>query len=186
MHRRELLRLLGGASAIAGLAPADLLALGRATHEGLGRADALPRFFDIHQLHTVAAAGDRIIPETDTPGAMAAECERFTERIVADHYDEPRQRRFLQGLVDLDRRASRANQVLFVDCTPDQQDAVLAAVEADAYALRQDGADSFWRDLKYLTIYGYYTSEIGIREELRTPIIPGHFEGCMPIADGAR
>ncbi len=186
MHRRELLRLLGGVSLIASFTPDDLLALGRSTHRRLASADALPRFFDMHQLHTVAAAGDRIIPETDSPGARAAECERFTERIVADHYDAPRQRRFVQGLVDLDRRASRTNQRLFVACTPAEQDAVLAAVEADAYAAREDGGDSFWRDLKYLTIYGYYTSEIGIREELRTPLVPGHFDGCMTITEGAR
>jgi hypothetical protein len=183
MQRRELLRLLGSASLIAGLAPDDLLAFGRQTHAVLARDPAGPGFFDMHQLHTVAAAGDRIIPDTETPGAMVAECQRFTELIVADHYDVQRQQRFLDGLVNLDQRASRAHQRLFIDCGAGDMDGILSAVEADAYLASDDGGDSFWHDLKYLTIYGYYTSEIGMREELRVPVIPGHFDGCVPIGE---
>jgi len=186
MQRRDLLRLLGGVPVIAGLTPDELLAFGRQAHAALGRDPAGPGFFDMHQLHTVAAAGDRIIPDTATPGAMAAECERFTERIVADHYDAARQRRFLDGIVELDRRASFVNERLFVECPPTWQDGILEAVEHDAFAARPDGGDSFWHDLKYLTLYGYYTSEIGMREELQIPVIPGRFDGCMPITDGAR
>lgn len=186
MHRRDLLRFLGGVPLLAGLSPADLLALGRDTHRHL-RVERTPLgFFDMHQMHTVAAAGERILPETDTPGAFAAECHRFTERIVADLYDGGRQRRFLDGLVDLDRRANAAQQRLFIECAPAAQDAVLASVEAGAYVATPDGADSFWRDLKHLTLYGYYTSEIGIEQELRSNRRPGRFDGCMPIAEVAR
>src|SRR5690606_22584804 len=124
-------------------------------------------FFDPHQMHTVSAAGERILPATDTLGAMAAECHRFTERIVAHHYDDTRQRRFLDGLVDLDRRSSQAHGALFIELNDTNQDAVLYAVESDAYAAHPEGAESFWRDLKYLTLFGYYTSEVGIEQELK-------------------
>jgi hypothetical protein len=183
MQRRDVLRLVGGLTAFAGIAPDRLLALGRQTH----RLVATPRgFFDDHQMRTVAAAGERILPATDTPGALAAGCERFTERIVADRYDADRQARFIAGLVDFDRRASRHDHRLFVDLDAEAQDGVLAAVEDDAYLAHENGADSFWHDLKALTLYGYYTSRIGIEEELRTPRIPGHFDGAMPIAEEGR
>lgn len=183
MHRRDVLRLLGGASVVAGLAPGELLALGRATHRRLAVEPSPLGFFTIHEMHTVAAAGERILPATDTPGAMAAECHRFTERIVAHHYDVERQRRFRDGLVDLDHRARAGHERLFVECDDAAQDAVLAALEDDAYQVKEGGADSFWRDLKHLTLYGYYTSEIGIEEELRTNRFPGRFDGCIPIAE---
>ena len=183
MLRRDVLRLVGGLTAFAGLSPDRLLALGRETHR---RLDAPRGFFDIHQLQTVAIAGERILPATDTPGAMAAECHRFTERIVADHYDAGRQRRFIAGLVDLDRRGSSLRQRLFVDLTGDDQDRVLSAVEADAYLAHESGGDSFWHDLKALTLYGYYTSRIGIEDELKTVRIPGRFEGAMTIAEEGR
>ncbi|MES2125431.1 MAG: gluconate 2-dehydrogenase subunit 3 family protein [Gemmatimonadota bacterium] len=175
--RREAIRLLGGACAVpalAALTPEDLFALGERTHASLGVARG-SGFFDMHQLQTVAAAADRIIPTTDTPGARAAECHRFAEKIVQDHYEPPRQKRFVAGLVDLDARASRLQQ---------RQDTVLHAVEADALAAAaKDG--SFWRDLKYLTIYGYYTSQIGIEQELKTNFYPGRYDGCVPLVKGA-
>lgn len=187
MQRRDLLRLLGGVSVLGGLAPADLLAVGRETHLRVRLERSPLGFFDSHQMQTVAAAGERILPATDTPGAMAAECHRFTELIVADRYAVPRQRRFLDGLIDLDQRASRAGGHLFVECAPEVQDDVLRAVEGDAYAA--DGtmaAESFWRDLKYLTLFGYYTSEVGIEQELRTERFPGRFDGCAPITPASR
>lgn len=181
MHRRDLLRLFGGVSVIAGFTPDELLALGHATHERLGVERSPLGFFDAHQMHTVAAAGERIIPVTDTPGALAAECHRFAERIVADHYAPERQRRYLDGLIDLDRRAVAAHQATFVELEAAGQDGILTAVEAEAYAAREGGADSFWRDLKYLTMYGYYTSQVGIEQELHTNRFPGGFEGSATI-----
>lgn len=182
MDRRELLRQIGGSVALAGVLPANLWSLGRETHRHL-RVDATALgFFDQHQMHTVAAAGERILPATDTPGALAAECHRFIERIVADHYTPARQRRFIDGLVDLDQRASALHGRLFIQGDDAQRDAVLTAVESQAYAAEPNGTDSFWRDLKYLTLYGYYTSEIGIEEELRTNRFPGSYQGAAEIA----
>ncbi len=182
MHRRALLRLLGGASAIATIPVDELFALGERTHAALSTDPSPLGFFDAHQMQTVAAACDRIIPDTETPGAREAECHRFAERIVADHYGTAQQKRFVDGLVDLDQRSSRASQKLFVDQLPTAQDEVLAGVERDARASAQPNA-TFWRDLKYLTLYGYYTSRIGIQEELEVEFYPGRFDGCVPIGD---
>jgi hypothetical protein len=88
--------------------------------------------------------------------------------------------------VELDRRSVAANARLFVESPATAQDAVLAAVEREAYALKPDGGDSFWRDLKYLTLYGYYTSRLGIEEELRTPPFPGRWDGCAVVGEAPR
>jgi len=186
MQRRDLLRLLGGAVTIAGLSPEQLLGRGREVHRGLSVERSPLGFFNTHQMHTVAAAAERIIPATDTPGAMAAECHRFIERIVADHYAAERQGRFLDGLVELDRLARTSHQGLFVELDEAGQDAVLTALEDVAYSAKAGGADSSWRDLKYLTLYGYYTSEIGMEEELQVNRFPGRFDGCAVIAEVAR
>lgn len=186
MHRRDLLRLLGGVSVVAGFTPDQLLALGRGVHARLDLEPSPLGFFDSHQMHTVAAAGERILPATDTPGALAAECHRFAERIVADHYPAERQRRYLDGLIDLDRRSSAAHGRLFIELAPADQDAMLQAVESDAYAAKAGGADSFWRDLKYLTLFGYYTSQVGMEQELRTNRYPGRFEGSAVIVPVTR
>jgi len=182
--RRDVLRLLGGVSAIGALSPHELLAIGQRTHQSLRRDRSPLGFFDVHQLHTVAAAADRILPETETPGAAAAECHRFIERIVAEHYAAPRQKRFIDGLVNLDVRSSRALQRLFIDIPVTGQDSILAGVEQDAAAV-VPVAESFWRDLKELTLIGFYTSRIGIEDELEINFFPGAFDGCAPLDQGA-
>ncbi|MBA2292961.1 MAG: gluconate 2-dehydrogenase subunit 3 family protein [Gemmatimonadales bacterium] len=179
--RRDVLRLLGGVCAIGALTPDQLLAVSRRTHRQLALGGPSLGFFDMHQMHTVAAACDRIIPDTETPGARVAECHRFAERIVADHYPVVRQRRFLDGLVDLDVRSGRAVQHLFVDGAAAEQDAILTAVELDAAGV---SGGTFWRDLKELTLIGYYTSRIGIEEELEVDFFPGRFDGSAPIEGG--
>ena len=178
--RRDVIRLLGSVCSIGAFSVDELLALGERTHAELASPSRRAGFFDLHQLQTVAAACDRILPVTDTPGALAAGCHRFAEKIVMDHYDATRQQRFVAGLVDLDRRASMLRQQLFADLAAADRDTVLRATEAAA----PTGA-SFWRDLKYLTIYGYYTSRIGIEDELQTDFYPGRYDGCAPIAGGA-
>jgi glucoside 3-dehydrogenase (cytochrome c) hitch-hiker subunit len=44
--------------------------------------------------------------------------------------------------------------------------------------------DSFWRQIKFLTIYGYYTSEIGVIRELHTVVIPGRYDPCAATGVG--
>ena len=166
------------------MTPDDLLALSLDTHRDLTAGPPSLGFFDAHQMHTVAAASDRIIPETETPGAMVAECHRFVERIVAGHYAADRQKRFLAGLVDLDVRTSRATQRLFIDAPVTVQDAILAGVEGDS--LPHPPGGSFWRDLKELTLIGFYTSRIGIEDELEVDFFPGAFDGCAPLDAEAR
>jgi hypothetical protein len=44
--------------------------------------------------------------------------------------------------------------------------------------------EPFWRQIKFLTVYGYYTSEIGVVRELHTVVIPGRYDPCT--ATGVR
>jgi hypothetical protein len=36
----------------------------------------------------------------------------------------------------------------------------------------------FWHQVKFLTVYGYYTSKIGVTQELRSVVIPGRYDPC--------
>lgn len=37
----------------------------------------------------------------------------------------------------------------------------------------------FFDQVKWLTLYGYYTSEVGVTQELGTLVIPGRYDPCM-------
>ena len=116
----------------------------------------MPDTFDPHQRATIEAAMARIIPTDDTPGAREAGCIDFLVRYLSGIdwiFAKPdgsgfevlegrsaaawRQRielmriRYAEGVQDLDRRARAAHGTDFVDLSPDRQDAILTALEAN-------------------------------------------------------
>lgn len=187
MERRELIRWLvatAGLHCLDSLAPTDLLALGRDVHRRAASRNHARRALSAHAGRTVAAAAERIIPATDTAGATDAGVTAFIDKMVADWYTPAERARFLAGLPDLDTR-SRAHQGrAFVDCAVADQVVVLTALDDEVAALRAGrggaAANAHWfAMLKYLTVYGYCTSEAGMRA-LRLYPSPWRYDGCAP------
>ncbi|MCY4673083.1 MAG: gluconate 2-dehydrogenase subunit 3 family protein [Bacteroidetes bacterium] len=118
----------------------------------------------------VATLSELIIPETDTPGARAARVHEFIDNMLTDWYDESEVEEFLEGLADVERRAQGSGAQSFTDLDNDTQVEILTQMEAEAEAWSEDGATGtppFFRTIKSLTLFGYYTSEIGATQELR-------------------
>ena len=181
MDRRDALRLFGATAALP--AAPDLLALGRRLHERLAARPAL-RTFDPHQNATVTAVADRILPATDTPGATAARVNEFADLLLAEWAPEETRAHFLAGLADLDARARAAFGKDFVDGGESDQVRILTLLEDEAFRLKdQPGPhpEPFFRMMKWVTMYGYYTSEVGARQELHFEIVPGRYLPCTPL-----
>src|SRR6266478_1994836 len=174
MERRELIRWLvatAGLGALDGLAPADLLALGRDIHRR-ATPHAAGRMLTAHAEQTITIAAERIIPATDTPGATDAGVGAFIEKMLTDWHTPAERERFLAGLRDLDARSRARAARDFVECSEADQVAVLTALDA---------AHEEWFDrLKYLTVYGYCTSEVGQRALGLWPQ-PWRYDGCAPV-----
>ncbi len=174
MERRELIQWLvatAGLRALDGLAPADLLALGRDVHRHT-TPHAAGRTLTAHAEQTVAIAAERIIPATETPGATDAGVSAFIEKMLTDWHTPAERERFLAGLQDLDARCRARASRDFVACSEADQVAVLTALDA---------AHEEWFDrLKYLTVYGYCTSEVGQRALGLFPL-PWRYDGCAPV-----
>ncbi|HSD33633.1 MAG TPA: gluconate 2-dehydrogenase subunit 3 family protein [Gemmatimonadales bacterium] len=182
MDRRTVIGLLGaGAAATAG---ADLHALGRALHRQLGRGAPL-RVLDPHQNATVVALCDTIVPATDTPGAVAAQVNEFIDLLLAEWYEAADRDRFLAGLAGLDGRARAAFGKDFVDGTVADRTNLLTALDGEAARWNASpeatrGPQPFYRQIKWLTLFGYYTSEIGGEQEQHYQIVPGRYVPCAP------
>jgi hypothetical protein len=184
MDRRSALGLLGATAAVAA-APGDLADFGRAMHRRLG-ASAGRLVLDPHQDATVVALTDVILPATDTPGARAARVNEFIDLLLAEWYDAEDRDRFLAGLAGVDARARAAFAKDFVAGTPQEQAALLTVLDAEAarWSARPEaarGAEPFYRRIRWLTLFGYYTSEIGAGREQHYAIIPGRYVPCAPV-----
>jgi hypothetical protein len=191
MHRREVLRILGSTAAgsvLSRLSPKGLYALGREAHQRLAQRAAL-RILDPHQHETVATLAELIIPETDTPGARAAGVSEFIDLMVAEWYTAEEQARFLEGLADVDRRAQAAIGRLFVEARGFDQEQILSELEGELLTLRRGGGkpeECFVYQIKYLTLYGYYTSRVGVEQELHWTAVPGRYDPCLATGIGRR
>jgi hypothetical protein len=183
MNRRDLLRsLAAGIPLISGLPPDTLFAVGRRVHRR-ARPGGL-QVLDRHQSETVATIAEMIIPTTDTPGARAAGVHQFIDLLLAEWAPDDDRKQFLEGLADVDARARAASATDFLSATEAQRGAILTALDAEAQERRSAKGDApppFFERMKFLTVYGYCTSEVGASAELHYEVIPGSYDGCTEL-----
>jgi len=111
-----------------------------------------PKFFTKAQYEIVSRMSDLIIPATDTPGSVAAGVPEYIDAVVTS---EPKlQTIFRNGLARLGDfgRLSEAQQI-------EHLTAISQAAKGSADRL-------FFLAIKNLTADGYYTSRIGLVQEL--------------------
>ncbi|MGH9397760.1 MAG: gluconate 2-dehydrogenase subunit 3 family protein [Terriglobia bacterium] len=125
-----------------------------------------PLFFDAHQNETVIALTELIIPATDTPGAKDALVNRTIDLFLNDE-EADTQREFLEGLSWIDGRAMKLHGKPFVYLTEEQQTALLEPLSDPANSNPEDLAGvKFFQAIKDATLFGYYTSQVGLDQEL--------------------
>lgn len=121
-----------------------------------------PEVFDAHQNETVVALTDLIIPATDTPGAKAANVNRYIDLFLRDGRQEERER-FLAGLSWLDGYALRKHNHPFVRCSGAEQTRILEALSTNKEPGLAPG-NRFFFQVKMFTSRIYFNTEIGERE----------------------
>jgi hypothetical protein len=135
------------------------------------------------QRSLVAAISERIIPTTDTPGAIAAGVPAYIEMMLADWYEPTDRNEFMTGLGVLEGHARVQFNRPFAGLAPEEQDLVLT----QAMTGRISGlAGNFFEHCRQLTVMGYYTSEVGCKQERVYLPVPGHYDGKYPYAQVRR
>jgi hypothetical protein len=133
-----------------------------------------PALFDAHQNATVVALTELIIPATDTPGAKAANVNRYLDLMLNDGPD-PQRIAFLEGLGWLDSHARSQHGAPFVRLTPAQQTAILTELDQNKAGL-EDGV-RFFRMAKGFTARIYYNTQAGYAELNKGGRVPAAI-GC--------
>lgn len=139
----------------------------------------------------IAAMAETIIPRTDTPGAIDAGVPRYIELMAAQWLNDRERAIFEAGIADMETRIPREFGKPFHELAAEQQRAILEDMESAA-------GDSTWYELgnvartfisdapficqvKELTVFGFFTSEVGSKEVLRYDPMPMHFDGDLPL-----
>lgn len=191
MDRREFLELLAGLSALVpGLVGAPVWA------EAQERAQATPRLRTLDPLQdaTVTRVADILVPQTDTVGAAGVGVTAFIDLLLTESMLPAQRDRFLEGLAAINSRCRERYGATLPDAKPAEQEALLRTLDenmphrsptpAEARALAQEPvtAERGYAVLKALVLLGYFTSEpVAKRLLIGAPIIPGRYDGCIPV-----
>ncbi|XOV82755.1 MAG: gluconate 2-dehydrogenase subunit 3 family protein [bacterium] len=189
LTRRDVIKhalMLAGYTSLAG---SGALAAGCATTLNRNAAVTTTQFSaaEITWLDEVA---ETILPETDTPGAKAAEVGAFIAIMVTDTFSPEEQALFHAGTAALEAQCSATYGAGFMEVSPAQRLALLEQLDQDQISHTRnkpaDAAPHYFHTLKQLTAFGYFTSEIGYTQALRYIESPGRYDPCVPYSPGER
>ncbi len=181
MQRREILRraawLLGGAIS----APAALAVLqGCSAKEEPGAAAAAPRFLTAAELALVAEISEIMIPKTDTSGARDAGVPAFIDMALDGLYAPEDQARFKSGLAEFETAARDSGKPFLEQDAPVRTAFLQQSLTAALAGERKP--KPFILMTRELALLGYFTSKVGITENMEYVSVPTAFHGCVPLS----
>jgi hypothetical protein len=134
----------------------------------------------------IGEVSELIIPTTDTGGALAAGVPAFVKLMLSDWFNEAERENFIAGMREFSAGALKKYGKKFGELSVRQKDQyfgeLLATAEGGATAPRTP----FVVLMKRLTIFGYYTSELGATIELRQQMATAKYEPAAAVKPGDR
>lgn len=167
MSRRNVLKALGSGLGATALLPL-LSPRGAAAFEAVQRTGAAPNLLVLSQAQyaTVDAFAEAIIPQDDhSPGARAARVADYIDLLLSESDDSVKQT-WMDGLTALDQATQAKYSAPFAKLQPPQVEEFLTEISRNERQ-PQTPVEQFFRTTKDATIRGYYTSEIGIHQDLQ-------------------
>jgi hypothetical protein len=125
-----------------------------------------PRFFTADELTLVDELSELIIPTDEhSPGARAAKAADFIDERLAETWEEKAKQEWRDGLKLIDQLSTEMHRKPFMQSSPDQRIALLTRIAASEES-PQKPEEKFFVELKSRVAHAYYTSKIGIHQEL--------------------
>ncbi|MGB2712534.1 MAG: gluconate 2-dehydrogenase subunit 3 family protein [Vicinamibacterales bacterium] len=149
----------------------DLIKLGAAATltVSLGGTESLaqaPRFFTPEELALVDELSDIIIPSDDhSPGARAAKVAAYIDTRLAEAWDATEKTTWREGLKVVEQVSRETSGKAFLQSAPAERIAVVTRMARNE-AKPQNPEEVFFLQLKARVVDAYYTSEIGIKQEM--------------------
>jgi len=152
--------------------------------------DWSPVFFSKEQGNTIAEIAEHILPKTDTPGAKDMLVHRFIDQLISKCYDENAQKEFVYGLENFQAECKLKTGNTFENCTEEERNAIFTAQEnipfeagrsVWGFTVKQEKNNTFYKQLKGLVIFTYFSSEEIGENVLAYEPIPGKYNGCIPL-----
>jgi hypothetical protein len=156
------------------------------------RQEWLPIFLKADQAKFISAFVDTLLPKTDTPGALDVKTDIFLDLVFAKTYNSSSQENVAAEIKKFNDDCIKSYGKIFAELDAEQRKAVFKKMEAASAkfnpkvwgtAVGQQPEIDFYRSLKSMTLWGYFTSEeIGLNHLNYDPV-PGEYKGCVPLPE---
>lgn len=187
MNRREALKK----TALLGVASSSMLTLLQSCQQQ-PRLGWEPQFLSADHAQLVSALVDTILPTTDTPGGLDIKLDMFIDLVYAKTMDEPSQTKQVEDMNAFNQKCTDQFGKAFHLLDAEQKKSILMAEEANSpkfnggvwgTAVGEQEPVGFYRSIKSMMLWGYFTSEEIGRNVLNYDPVPGEYKGCIPRTD---
>lgn len=143
----------------------------------------------------IAELAEAIIPRTGTPGAKDANVAAFILEMVRHGISRQEGHTFLKGLDAINDYCHTHFKQGFVASQQEEKISALAhferlgewtTVSFLSKVRNKLLGRPFFPLLRYLTVVGYCTSEIGCKQGMAYDYIPDHYQPCITLTNGQR
>lgn len=135
-------------------------------HAHEAKAVAPTRFFTTPQYTLVEELTETIIPaDSHSGGAKAAKVADAIDKYLRETYEEDEKALWREGLRLIDLMSQHYNGKIFAKASQDERVAVLTVLSENS-KMTDLPEVKFFNALKEMTVLAYYTSKIGIHDEL--------------------
>jgi hypothetical protein len=129
-------------------------------------AKAAAHFFSAAQHILIDELSETIIPaDSHSGGAKAAKVADYIDQVLRESFDDAQKALWREGLRLVEVMSQHYNGKSFVNSSPEGKIAVVKVL-SDNDHMTDLPEVRFFLELKRLTVRGYYTSKIGIHDEL--------------------
>jgi Gluconate 2-dehydrogenase subunit 3 len=127
---------------------------------------AKPAFFTAEEFAMIDELSEMIVPADDhSPGARAAKVAAYIDARLAEAFEENDKVIWREGLGRIERLCRDTTGKSFAQSSPEERVGILTRIAQNERTPKQPD-ELFFVELKTRVVDAYYTSEIGIKQEL--------------------
>ena len=162
LSRRDMIKLSAGAVIAASVVGVDAKA---AAQTAASQAKA-PLFFTPEEFALADELSELIIPADDhSPGARAAQVAAYIDFRLSESWEEEPKKLWRDGLKLVEQLSNEMNGKSFLQSSPEQRVALLTRISQNEMKPEKP-EEVFFKEIKSHTAGAYYTSKIGIHNEM--------------------
>ena len=190
MNRREAIRkttLAAGATAFVPMLTSILQSC-----QSQPRLSWKPAFLTEDEARVVSILVDTWLPQTDTPGALDMKVDMFVDQVFNRLYDKEAQAYVKTELQKMNDACKERFGKQFISLKESDRTAFMKGEEQNSgkfnpsvwgTTVGDQPPIGFYRNLKSMAMWGYFTSEEIGTNILNYDPVPGTYEGCISLSD---